>query len=181
VVVTSSLLESKAQFEQNAPGLKHTVLKNSKDVVIILDKAVKHPIVVTGITKFAKAKGIPRPEAILTIAALGLGKLVKILDEAEVEAREELAKFEAEAAAATKAREAAGTTADAAEDDLIVIDAGDFEKTAPSAEVKRADEIGKAAAPPPTTSEGSSAPGAFPSTSATRNEKRKKDDGCIIM
>jgi hypothetical protein len=172
VVVTSSLLESKAQFEKNAPGLKHTVLKNSKDVVIILDKAVKHPIVITGVTKFAKAKAI---------AALGLGKLVKILDEAEIEAREELAKFEAEAAAANRAHQAAGTTADAAEDDLIVIDAGDFEKTAPSAEVKKADEIGRAAAPPPTTAVGSSAPGAFPSTSAAGNDKKKKDDGCIIM
>jgi hypothetical protein len=134
------------------------------------------------VTKFAKSKGIPRPEAILTIAALGLSKLVKILDEAELEAKEELSKFEAEAAAAQKAHQAAGTTADAAEDDLIVIDAGDFENTVPSAEVKKADEIGKAAAPPPpTSSEGPSAPGGFPSTSNAGKDKKKKDDGCIIV
>lgn len=130
-------------------------------------------------TKFAKSKGIPRPEAILTVAALGLGKLVKVLDAAEAEAKEELAKLEAEANAAHQIH--AGTSRDAEEQDLIVIDASDFENTISKADVKKADEIGKAAAPPP-ASDTPAAPGAFPSTSnTTQDKKKKKDDGCIII
>jgi hypothetical protein len=187
VVVTSSLINSRAQFEANAPQLKHTMLKHSKDVVIIVDKAIKHPIVITGVTKFAKSKGIPRPEAILTIAALGVGKLIKVLDEAESEARVELEKFEGELR--QKALQADQ------EGDLVVVDAGEFEKTVPREDSKKADEIGHAAAPPPDTSATAStsaaAAGTAPSTSeptvpgsmpASKKDKaKKKDDGCIIM
>jgi hypothetical protein len=186
VVVTSSLINSRSQFEANAPQLKHTMLKHSKDVVIIVDKAIKHPIVITGVTKFAKSKGIPRPEAILTIAALGVGKLIKVLDEAEGEARVELEKFEAELKQkALKADQ---------EGDLVVVDAGEFEKTVPREDSKKADEIGHAAAPPPGTSAAAStsaaAAGTAPSTSeptvpgsmpASKKDKAKKKDDCIIM
>lgn len=177
VVVTTSLLESKSQFEKNAPSLKHTCLKNSKDVVVILDKAIKHPIVVTGVTKFAKSKGIPRPEAILTVAALGLSKLMNILGEAEEEARAELAKLEAEAAAAVGS---GGASSSGGGEGLIVIDAQDFERTVPNEETMRAEEIGKAAAPSPDEVP-SSAPGAFPDSKGEGKGKGKKDDGCIIM
>jgi len=186
VVVTSSILNSRSQFEANAPQLKHTVLKHSKDCVIIMDKAIKHPIVITGVTKFAKSKGIPRPEAILTIAALGVGKLVKILDEAETEARGELERFEAD-------MKQKATLAEREDGDLVHVDAGEFEKTVPREDSRVADQIGHAAAPPPgydaagastsTAPAGAPAdpamPGALP---ASKKDKTKKEkDGCIAM
>lgn len=199
VVVTSSLLESKAQFEKNAPGLKHTVLKNSKDVVIIMDKAIKNPIVVTGVTKFAKSHGIPRPEAILTLAALGVGKLAKILAEAEGEAKKELEKFEAEAREASKHIES-----DLGFGDVVVVDADDFEKASPRDQVNSAKEVGKAAQdnanPAASTSGYASAstsgnraaapaakgseptvPGALLAKDGKDKTKTEKDGGCIIM
>jgi len=180
VIVTSSLLKSRSQFEENAPQLKHTMIKHSKDCVIILDKAIKHPIVITGVTKFARSKGIPRPEAILTIAALGIGKLIKVLDEAETDARVELEKFEAEV------RQRA-VEHGPEEGNLVVVDAAEFEKTVPKEESKKAEEIGHAAAPPPAAASTSTAPGtssapAVPGAMpASSKEKAKKNDGCIIM
>lgn len=183
VVVTSSLLESKSQFEKNAPGLKHTVLKNSKDVVIILDKAIKHPIVVTGVTKFAKSKGIPRPEAILTLAALGIGKLVKIVEAAEADAKRELEILEEEARRAALAADRA-TTPGGGDSEIVVVDATEFEKNAPREETKAAEEIGKNAADPapgqPSTSGESSMPGGLPDKGKGK-AKEKKDDGCVMM
>lgn len=185
MVVTSSLLNSRAQFEANAPQLKHTMLKHSKDVVIIIDKAIKHPIVIVGVTKFAKSKGIPRPEAILTIAALGVGKLIKVLDEAEGEARVELEKFEAEIREKTLKADQEG--------DLVIVDAGEFEKTVPREDSRKADEIGHAAAPLPgsNATASTSAAGAGSSTSeptvpgampaSNKDKTKKKDGGCIIM
>ncbi|KIM27137.1 hypothetical protein M408DRAFT_9517 [Serendipita vermifera MAFF 305830] len=193
VVVTTSLLNSRAQFEANAPQLKHTVLKNSKDCVVIVDKAIKNPVVITGVTKFAKAQGIPRPEAILTVAAWGVGKLIKILDEAEGEARVELEKFEAE----VRQRQ---LEVEHESGDVVVIDASEFEKHLPKEEARVAKEIGHAAAPPseggapagvatgaPPVASPSEAPaepavpGALPDKKGKGKEKKEKDDGCIIM
>jgi hypothetical protein len=193
VVVTSSLLDSKSQFQKNAPGLKHTVLKNSKDVVVILDKACKQPIVITGVTKFAKSRGIPRAEAIMTVTALCVGKLVKILEEAEADAKAELDKLEAEAKRAAAEIDAAASGHDnaaastsagkgpATYDDIVVIEADAFEKTNTKEEVKEAEKIGKSAADPSAGT--STVPGALPeaSTSTDKGKGKKKDDGCIIM
>ncbi|PVF95117.1 hypothetical protein CPB86DRAFT_828172 [Serendipita vermifera] len=181
VVVTSSLLESKSQFQKNAPGLKHTVLKNSKDVVVILDKACKQPIVVTGVTKYAKAHGIPRAEAIMTVTALCVGKLVKILEQAEAEAKEELDRLEAEAKKeAAEAEGAASTSAGKAPatDDIVVIDVDAFERTNSKEENKEAEKLGKLVSETP-----GNVPGGLPeaSTSTDKGKGKKKDDGCIIM
>lgn len=188
VVVTSSLLDSKSQFEKNAPGLKHTVLKNSKDCVVILDKGIRNPIVVTGVTKFAKAQGIPRPEAIITLAALGITKLIKILEEAESDAKQELDKLERETKEAAKHVEH-----DPGFGDVVVVDASEFERVSPKDQVKSAEAIGKvahdayeAATPAAgyTDTKGKeaepAAPGALPATDKGKGKEKKKDD-CIIM
>jgi hypothetical protein len=77
--VTSSLskLQSSLKQQDLGPAVKGSVAKNGRDVIIILDKALKHPIVVTGVSKFAKSKGIPHAEALLQLASLGLAKIVK--------------------------------------------------------------------------------------------------------
>lgn len=114
-------------------------------------------MVVTGITKFAKSRGIPHSAAILTVACLGLAKVVTALEKAEAEAREDLAKVESVAG-----------------DDLVFVDAIDLENSTPDAASKQATEIGKAASgdvPEVKTNHAS--------TSAEGGKKRK--DGCIIM
>ncbi len=179
VVVTSSLLGSKDQFEKNAPALKYTVLKNSKDVVVILDKAIKHPIVITGVTKFAKAQGIPRPEAILTLAALGIGKLVKVCEAAEADAKLELERFEEDTRRAAEASDRA-TTPGGGDSDIVVIDATEFERNAPKEETKAAADIGKNAADPVPSSGEPSMPGGIPDKGKGK-AKEKKDDGCVAM
>ncbi|KAG8805696.1 hypothetical protein FRC18_006536 [Serendipita sp. 400] len=186
VVVTTSLIESKTQFEKNAPGLKYAVLKNSKDVVVIVDKAIKHPIVVTGVTKYAKANGVPRPEAVMTIAALCVGKLVKVLEKAEGEALAELERLnlesqQAEARAQQLVGEHGGESSSGSAGDVVVIDASDFEKTTSKEDTKAAKEVGRTAA---------HAPGAEANTATTTKEsadrkgkgkENKEDGGCVIM
>lgn len=79
LVVTSSLSNLQTSLKQSdlGPEIKKSVAKNGRDVIVIIDKALKHPIVVTGIAKFAKSKGIPHAEALLQLASLGLAKILK--------------------------------------------------------------------------------------------------------
>jgi hypothetical protein len=83
VVVTSSIETLQAHLEnlEISPELKKTIKKNSRDVIVVLDKTLKHPIVVTGVTKLAKSQGIPHSEALLQLACLALNKLLKAIPE----------------------------------------------------------------------------------------------------
>jgi len=76
VVVTSSIEKAQDQIKKNSPAIKRSIQKNGKQVVIVVDKTLKNPLVITGIHKFAKAQGVPAPEAILTVASLALSKLL---------------------------------------------------------------------------------------------------------
>jgi len=86
VVVSSSIEKAQDQLKKNSPALKRSIQKNGKQVVVVVDKALKNPLVITGIHKYARAQGIPHPEAILTVAALALSKIL-----AEFPSDEELA------------------------------------------------------------------------------------------
>lgn len=47
VVVTSSLVKAREQMETNSPALKRAILKNGKQVIIVVDKSLKNPVVIT--------------------------------------------------------------------------------------------------------------------------------------
>jgi hypothetical protein len=118
LVVTSSLnnLQSSLHKSDVGPTIKKSVAKNGRDVVIILDKALKHPIVVTGVSKFAKSKGIPHAEALLQLASLGLTRIMKSM------AKEESA---------------------AMEHAVEEIDAAELERSSPVEANERAHQVGK--------------------------------------
>jgi hypothetical protein len=59
------------------PEIKKSIAKNGRDVLVILDRALRHPIVVTGVSKFARSQGIPYSEALLQLASLGLAKIIE--------------------------------------------------------------------------------------------------------
>ncbi|KAF8527416.1 hypothetical protein BU17DRAFT_81565 [Hysterangium stoloniferum] len=92
LVVSSSLDRAQEQLKQlNAefgPKIRKSVLSNSRDVIVILDKALKNPIVITGVSKFAKSQGIPHADALLRLASLGLAKIVNALPEENLEGAE---------------------------------------------------------------------------------------------
>jgi hypothetical protein len=49
--------------------------------VILVDKALKNPIVITGVSRFARSKGIPYSEGLLRLASMGLAKILAALPE----------------------------------------------------------------------------------------------------
>lgn len=97
VVVTSSLEKLSAQFADakgegssrgkqavfdlkafaDDPDLKHALRKHGRDGLILLDRGLKHPVVVTGVSRFARTRGIPHADALLRLASLGLGKILR--------------------------------------------------------------------------------------------------------
>jgi hypothetical protein len=50
-----------------------------------LDKALKHPVVVTGVSKFATSQGIPHADALLRLASLALARILNALPEQPLE------------------------------------------------------------------------------------------------
>lgn len=56
----------------------------------MLDKALKNPIVITGVSKFAKSKGIPHADALLRLASLGLAKILRAIPDEILEGAENL-------------------------------------------------------------------------------------------
>ncbi|KZS90292.1 hypothetical protein SISNIDRAFT_444190 [Sistotremastrum niveocremeum HHB9708] len=87
LVVTSSLEKFQTQIKSNSavgPQLKKSVAANGRDVVVVMDKALRHPIVITGVTKFARSKGIPHADALLRLASLGLSKILTALPDEEL-------------------------------------------------------------------------------------------------
>ena len=65
----------------NSPEFQKAVRKNGRDGLVLLDGALKHPVVVTGVSKFARSKGIPYTDALLRLASLGLAKILKAIPE----------------------------------------------------------------------------------------------------
>lgn len=93
VAVSTSLLNAQSQVEGSSPQIKKIVTKHGKDVVILVDKALKNPIVITGVSRFARSKGIPYSEGLLRLASMGLAKILAALpDEVEEEVENEIRK-----------------------------------------------------------------------------------------
>jgi hypothetical protein len=177
VVVSTSLVEAQAQIERSSPHLKASLLTHSKDVVIVIDKALKNPIVITGVTKFAKAQGVPHPEAVLRIASLALNKVLVIINEEEGKAKEEVERIKSEEEA--KLRVAAAGGSDAM---IVEYDAEELERTASKEAVNEASKVGKIAeeVQQPQVQQ-PKAQQAEASTSKGKGKEKEKDDKCIIM
>lgn len=84
VAVTTSLANAQLQVQEVSPQIKKVMTKRGKDVVILIDKALKNPIVIVGVSRFARSKGIPYSEGLLRLASLGLAKILATIPE-EVE------------------------------------------------------------------------------------------------
>lgn len=132
------------------PNLKRTLNKHGRDALVLLDQGLKHPVVVTGVSRFAKSKGIPHADALLRLASLGLGKILRVLPE--------------------DMQEAVG---EAAEAKIEEIDAEELERASTNDERQEAEDMGKTSekAPSPKVEEGEGDPYA---------EMRRKNDCIIM-
>jgi len=71
------------------------------------DKSLKNPLVITGVSKFARTHGIPYPEAILQVASLALSKILAALPEdVQEEVREGVEEIDAEELERNSSKEA---------------------------------------------------------------------------
>jgi len=68
--------------------MKKFIKKHGKDIIILVDKSLKNPIVITGVSRFAKSRGVPYSEALLRLASLGLSKILAAIPEDVEEAVE---------------------------------------------------------------------------------------------
>lgn len=169
VVVSTSLVEAQAQIERSSPQLKASLLTHSKDVVIVIDKALKNPLVITGVTKFAKAQGVPHPEALLRVASLALNKVLVIINEEEGKAIEEVEKI--------KLQEDAKLRAAGSDAVIIEYDAEELQKASTAEAVDESHKVGKIAegVQQPTVQQPEA------STSKDKGKAKEKDGNCIIM
>ncbi len=170
VVVSTSLVEAQSQIERSSPHLKASLLTHSKDVVIVMDKALKNPLVITGVKKFAKAQGIPQPEALLRVASLALNKVLVIINEEEGKAKEEVERI--------KLHEEAKLRGASAGSDAVIIeyDAEELQKYATTEAVSEASKVGKIVE----DSQQSKDQQPEASTSKGKGKAKEKSD-CIIM
>lgn len=63
----------------SSPALRASVKKHGRDALVLLDDALHHPVVVTGVAEFARTRGIPHADALLRLASLGLQKILKAI------------------------------------------------------------------------------------------------------
>jgi hypothetical protein len=113
--------------------MKKFVKKHGKGIIVLVDKSLKNPIVVTGISRFAKSRGIPYSEALLRLASMGLNKILAALpDEVEEEVERKIVEE-----AAKKKREAAGRG------QVEELDAEELERSSSSEAQQEAKEAGK--------------------------------------
>ncbi|KAF8580142.1 hypothetical protein K439DRAFT_1415626 [Ramaria rubella] len=94
LVVSSSLEKAQAELQQlnieYGPKIRHSVASNGRDVIIVLDKALKHPVIITGVSKFAKSQGIPHVDALLRLGSLALSKILNALPEEHLKGAENI-------------------------------------------------------------------------------------------
>jgi len=93
VAVSTSLQGAQSQIHGSSPQMKKAIAKHGKDVVILVDKALKNPVVITGVSRFARSKGIPYSEGLLRLASMGLAKILAAMpEELEEEVEAEIRK-----------------------------------------------------------------------------------------
>src|ERR1700721_490445 len=56
IAVTTSLANAQSQIHDSSPQMKKFVKKHGKGIIVLVDKSLKNPIVVTGISRFAKSR-----------------------------------------------------------------------------------------------------------------------------
>ena len=112
----------------NEPALKRSMQTHGRDALVLLDKTLKHPVVVTGVSNFARTRGIPHADALLRLASLGLAKIIKAIPEEVKEAAEE---------------------AGARIEEIEEIDAEELERRSTQEEKTEAEKVGKVADGPP--------------------------------
>ena len=88
--MTSSIekIQNELKDKNLGPEVKKAMNKHGRDAILVMDKALKHPLVVTGVREFAQSRGIPHADALLRLGSLALSKIIRALPE---EAQEELA------------------------------------------------------------------------------------------
>jgi len=84
VAVSTSLTGAQEQVKGSSPEIKKVISKHGRDVVVLVDKALKNPVVITGVSRFARSRGIPYSEGLLRLASMGLSKILASMPE-EVE------------------------------------------------------------------------------------------------
>ncbi|KAF7981158.1 hypothetical protein HWV62_34923 [Athelia sp. TMB] len=81
VAVSTSLSGAQDQVKGSSPEIKKVISKHGRDVVILVDKALKNPVVITGVSRFARSRGIPYSEGLLRLASMGLSKILASMPE----------------------------------------------------------------------------------------------------
>lgn len=83
LVVTSSLEKATEKLHQQdvGPLIKKALQTHGREVIVLLDSTLKNPVVVTGVARFARTKGIPYPEALIRLASLGVAKILATIPE----------------------------------------------------------------------------------------------------
>lgn len=186
LVVTSSLERLSTQLSTNGlsdPGkfkrsktgnipskilssaeLKNIVHDHGRDALVLLDNALRHPVVVTGVSQFARTRGIAHADALLRLASLGLARLLRAFPESE--ARNTNSRGEGNRARADKESQ-----------HIEQIDAEELERSSSPEDRKEADAIGKAAEGTPTPQVKEEPP----SKSNDPYETMRKRTECIVM
>jgi len=106
VVVSQHIEKAQEQLKASSPAIRKAIKRNGKEVVIVVDKTLKNPLVITGISKFAKSRGIPYSEALISVASLALSKVLAALDEEVTATIEEIEEIDAEVLQRRSSKEA---------------------------------------------------------------------------
>ncbi|THH00321.1 hypothetical protein EW145_g7103 [Phellinidium pouzarii] len=178
LVVTTSLDKLSAQFSSgpgsrpgtskgkildlralaNDPTLKASLQRHGRDALVLLDGALAHPVVVTGVAQFARSRGLPHADALLRLARLGLGRILAVLPEGVSEDVQEGADERLEAS-------------------IEEIDAEELEKQSSTADRAEAESVGRAAE----TAASPKVEGEGPGENDDPYMAMKKNHECLVM
>ena len=156
VAVSTSITNAQSQVHETSPQIKRIIAKHGKDVVILVDKALKNPIVITGVSRFARSKGIPYSEGLLRLASMGLAKILAALpEEIEEQVESEIRKDAAE----KRKSEVSGKRWEVEE-----LDADELERSSTSDAKEEATSAGKLGGDP----------------KVEGDKLKQKQDGCVV-
>lgn len=146
LVVTTSLDKVQAELRRKdyGPEIKTAISKHGRDVIVILDQALKHPVVVTGVSRFAASKGIPHADALLRLGSLALSRILSTLPpDVREEVREELEEIDAaelERTSSMEEKEQAAAIGQEAERSSGQVRVEDVDGNDPYAQMKKKNE-----------------------------------------